>query len=72
MNDNDPEFLKPLYNATVPENSEPGVYVVTVTATDIDTPSVQQPITYKLAQETAGQFVIDKNTGVIKTGKKCC
>lgn len=70
MNDNDPKFLKPLYNATVPENSQPGVYVTTVSATDIDTPLVQSNITYKLSQDAqaAGEFVIDKDTGVIKTG----
>lgn len=69
MNDNDPKFARSVYNATIPEDSVSGVFVAQVTASDRDTPDVQKPITYSLAQETAGYFVIGKETGKIVTGK---
>jgi len=68
VNDNNPRFLKPLYNATIPENSVPGINVIIVSAVDSDSPETQQPITYKLAKEASGYIVIDKFSGIIRTG----
>lgn len=39
-----------------------------VSATDADSPDTQQPITYQLAKEATEYFIIDKDTGYIKTG----
>lgn len=75
MNDNDPIFKVSFYNATIPEDTRDGVFVTEVQATDKDTDAVQESITYKLAQETIGYFVIDTNTGIISTGNcssSCC
>ena len=70
MNDNDPEFERSVYNATIPEDIGNGVFIEQVKAIDKDTASVQQSIKYKLAQEATGYFSIDEDTGKVSTGKK--
>lgn len=67
-NDNDPKFTRTFYNASVPENSPSGIFVLQVEATDLDTPAVQKPITYSIASGAEGYFTIDENLGIVKTG----
>ena len=46
--------------------------VTTVRAIDMDSASVQAPIIYSLEDKVKGQFVINRKTGVITTGKFVC
>ena len=69
-NDNDPVFTRTFYNASIPENSEAGIKILQVHATDKDTSSVQQPIKYSIASGVGDFFSIDPSTGVIKTGNE--
>lgn len=72
MNDLPPVFLQPLYKAVVQEKTKANVAVTTVTASDIDGPSV----TFSLDDRGKGYFKISTrrvgNTkryeGDIKTG----
>ena len=69
-NDNDPKFTKSLYNASIPENIESGVFVLKVYATDLDTDAVQGPITFSIASGVDGCFTIEESVGDIRTGNK--
>ena len=69
-NDEAPVFSKPVYTINVPENGKSGRRVVTVSATDADSPQVQKPIEYSLETKATGYLEIDSKTGVIKTGKE--
>jgi hypothetical protein len=69
-NDNDPQFSRSLYNATIPEDAEPGIFVLRVLATDKDTAAVQSPLSYSIASGVDDYFIIDETQGIIRTGKK--
>uniref|UniRef100_A0A665X169 Cadherin-10 n=1 Tax=Echeneis naucrates TaxID=173247 RepID=A0A665X169_ECHNA len=68
INDNAPKFAKDIYFASVPEMSEVGTSVVTVTATDADdqTYGNSAKLVYSILQ---GQpyFSVDSENGTIKT-----
>ncbi|KAM8882051.1 cadherin-12-like isoform 3-T3 [Synchiropus picturatus] len=68
INDNAPKFAKDIYFASVPEMSDVGTSVVTVTATDADdqTYGNSAKLVYSILQ---GQpyFSVDSENGVIKT-----
>ncbi|XP_072306520.1 cadherin-10a [Eucyclogobius newberryi] len=68
INDNEPRFAKDVYFASVPEMSEVGTSVVTITATDADdqTYGNSAKLVYSILQ---GQpyFSVDSENGTIKT-----
>uniref|UniRef100_A0A7M4FH92 Cadherin-6 n=1 Tax=Crocodylus porosus TaxID=8502 RepID=A0A7M4FH92_CROPO len=68
INDNEPMFTKDVYNASVPEMSDVGTFVVQVTATDADDPTYgnSAKVVYSILQ---GQpyFSVESETGIIKT-----
>ncbi|XP_054840633.1 cadherin-6 isoform X3 [Eublepharis macularius] len=68
INDNEPLFTKDVYNASVPEMSDVGTFVVQVTATDADDPTYGNSarVVYSILQ---GQpyFSVESETGIIKT-----
>ncbi|XP_029955455.1 cadherin-10-like [Salarias fasciatus] len=68
INDNAPKFAKEIYFASVPEMSEVGTSVVTITATDADdqTYGNSAKLVYSILQ---GQpyFAVDSENGTIKT-----
>ncbi|XP_068604150.1 cadherin-10a [Brachionichthys hirsutus] len=68
INDNEPKFAKEIYFASVPEMSEVGTSVVTVTANDADdqTYGNSAKLVYSILQ---GQpyFSVDSENGTIKT-----
>ncbi|KAG5268249.1 hypothetical protein AALO_G00209970 [Alosa alosa] len=68
INDNAPTFTKSVYMASVPEMSDVGTSVITVTATDADDISYGNSarVVYSILQ---GQpyFSVEPNTGVIRT-----
>ena len=63
INDNSPVFNQSIYYANVTENSSPGVYIVTVYATDADRGS-NAAIQYSGHLE---YFSVDSSTGVVTT-----
>ncbi len=63
VNDNSPVFDEETYFANITENSPPGVYVTTVTATDADRGS-NAAVDYSGNLE---EFNVDSTTGVITT-----
>ncbi|XP_024059231.1 cadherin-6 isoform X4 [Terrapene carolina triunguis] len=68
INDNEPMFTKDVYNASVPEMSDVGTFVVQVTATDADDPTYgnSAKVVYSILQ---GQpyFSVESESGIIKT-----
>ncbi|XP_065255643.1 cadherin-6 isoform X4 [Emys orbicularis] len=68
INDNEPMFTKDVYNASVPEMSDVGTFVVQVTATDADDPTYgnSAKVLYSILQ---GQpyFSVESESGIIKT-----
>lgn len=71
INDNEPKFLDEPYEATVPEMSPEGTFVIKVTANDADDPTAgyHTRILYNLVQ---GQpyFSVEPTTGVIRISSK--
>ncbi|XP_057626486.1 cadherin-19 [Chionomys nivalis] len=71
INDNEPKFLDEPYEATVPEMSPEGTFVIKVTANDADDPTTgyHARILYNLVQ---GQpyFSVEPTTGVIRISSK--
>ena len=57
-----PEFTKPAYDASVPEGSPKGTFVTVIHAIDKDDPVVSYDIS-----NSASEFEIESNTGVIRT-----
>ncbi|XP_063062369.1 cadherin-12-like [Engraulis encrasicolus] len=68
INDNEPKFLDGPYTGSVPEMSQVGTYVMTVTATDADDPTygMSARVVYSIIH---GQpyFSVDPKTGDIRT-----
>nr|XP_048299846.1 cadherin-19 [Myodes glareolus] len=71
INDNEPKFLDEPYEATVPEMSPEGTFVIKVTANDADDPTTgyHARILYNIVQ---GQpyFSVEPTTGVIRISSK--
>ena len=57
-----PDFVKPVYNASVPEGSPEGTFVTVIHAVDKDNPSV----TYE-NMNLFTEFEMERDTGVIRT-----
>ena len=66
QNDNDPQFSKNKYSATVNEDAPIGSSVLQVQATDQDY-GENAKVTYSLSNETQWLFRIDNETGVVST-----
>ncbi|CAK6969374.1 cadherin-6-like isoform X2 [Scomber scombrus] len=68
INDNEPQFSKEVYTATVPERSDIGTSVVQVTASDADDSMYgsSAKLVYSISQGHP-YFSVDPNTGVIRT-----
>lgn len=67
LNDNSPKFLSTHYEGEIWENSLPGEYVLTVTATDPDLESAGIVQYLIPTEDQTLPFTIDQNTGVITT-----
>ena len=68
-NDNAPRFSHGVYNATLPENEDPGTVVITLMATDDDM-GVNGNVTYKIDSTSRiilDTFSIAASTGVLTT-----
>lgn len=63
--DSYPDFSRPVYSASVPENSQIGTFVTVIHAIDQDNPSVS----YDLSTSSS-EFQIEAGTGVIRTKRK--
>jgi len=66
INDHEPRFTYPIYNASLPENSPWGTFVVRVSASDPDR-GTNGEMVYILSDDAAGRFHIDPDNGVITT-----
>ena len=66
INDNAPVFTKLQYEGSVKEETAENQPVLTVSATDIDT--TNDPISYSLDERGQRHFIINSNTGQIRTG----
>lgn len=63
-----PVFSKPLYNATLDENSGSGVRIIQVVATDTDHNPSDQSFSFKILDGNAEQsFAIDSTSGWVST-----
>uniref|UniRef100_UPI00358EE7AE cadherin-15 n=1 Tax=Myxine glutinosa TaxID=7769 RepID=UPI00358EE7AE len=73
QNDNRPVFNGTHFFGSVPENSEPGTFVMRLTASDADDPNTfNGALRYRLIDQTPGwtqtdMFTIDEQTGDIRT-----
>lgn len=68
-NDNAPVMEAVIYNATVPEDEYPPLFVSKVSARDRDSGENSQ-VTYHLVDDFSESFVIDSVTGQIETNAK--
>nr|CAG4643690.1 EOG090X0007 [Lepidurus arcticus] len=66
VNDNRPKFTQNLYHAIVPDAAAPGHFVFGASADDPDL-GVNGKIVYQLSGPDADKFVIQRDTGVLKT-----
>ncbi|KAF2362742.1 Cadherin [Trinorchestia longiramus] len=66
-NDNDPQFRKPFYRRSVPENAKVGMTIVTVVADDADK---NRTITYswQIEGNTTSLLLLDEETGEVTVG----
>lgn len=63
--DSYPDFSRPVYSASVPENSQIGTFVTVIHAIDQDNPSVSYDLSI-----SSSEFQIEAGTGVIRTKRK--
>ncbi|KAK9298595.1 hypothetical protein QLX08_008094 [Tetragonisca angustula] len=68
-NDNAPIMEAPIYNATVPEDEYPPLFVSKVSAKDRDS-GENGHVSYHLVNDFAETFIIDSDTGEISTNAK--
>ncbi|XP_078377713.1 protocadherin-like protein [Oculina patagonica] len=61
VDDTNPDFTKPVYDASVPEGSPEGAFVTVIHAIDQDNPSVSYDAS------SSSEFKIEASTGVIRT-----
>ena len=66
-NDNAPVFERHAYSFSMKEETGPGVPLLKVKATDVDTKLVQKPIVYSLDNNGLKYFTIDPESGQIRT-----
>lgn len=68
-NDNDPKFLKPFYKRSITENSQIGLTVVNVLATDVDK---NRTVTYEIegSDDAMKLLYMDEETGEIVVQEK--
>jgi hypothetical protein len=69
VNDRQPIFEKTEYVATIPEDSEPGIVVEQVHATDSDFGSNAE-LTYRIAQGAYDDFSIEPKTGEVRLSRR--
>lgn len=69
-NDNIPQFRNLIYEATIPENSPPGQRVEKVSATDLDSPKIQNDLRYSLDADGQRNFAVDAVSGQITTANQ--
>ena len=65
-NDNPPQFSQSHFTASLQENSDPNSLLASVTATDPDLGD-NSLLRYSLRGEDAGSFLIDGETGEVRT-----
>ncbi len=66
VNDNAPRFKQTSYSANLIENNQPGAFVVHINATDLDA-GKNGHIYYSLEDSMRGLFVLEPETGIIRT-----
>ncbi|XP_071953305.1 cadherin-23-like [Antedon mediterranea] len=71
LNDNIPQFAKTSYEVEIPEDSNNGSYVITITATDED--SITKSITYKLTGTGSDNdcFNVSPYYGIVTVSGEC-
>ena len=69
-NDNVPQFANLIYEASILENSGPGKSVITVSATDADSPNIQNKLQYSLDATGQRYFAINADNGQIITANE--
>lgn len=69
-NDNIPQFHNLIYEAIILENSPPGQRVETVSATDLDSPKIQNDLRYSLDADGQKNFAVDAVSGLITTANQ--
>lgn len=68
INDNTPIFPPTIYETTISEQTPGGTSVITVSATDGDSPTTDNGVVdYTILSGTDGKFVISRTSGVITT-----
>ncbi|XP_033755014.1 LOW QUALITY PROTEIN: cadherin-23-like [Pecten maximus] len=68
INDNTPLFPPAIYETTISESTPGGTSVITVSATDGDSPTTDNGvIDYTVLSGTDGKFIITRTTGLITT-----
>ncbi|XP_053556199.1 protocadherin-23 [Bombina bombina] len=67
VNDEEPQFKEPLYEADILENQEPGAHVIKIEATDADS-GINSVLTFQITSDTGhGLFKINSETGELVT-----
>ncbi|KAJ6636635.1 Cadherin-87A [Pseudolycoriella hygida] len=69
VNNHAPQFLQKSYMASVVENTEVGLSILQVNATDLDT-GVNAEIRYRIQQGSFDDFAINNQTGVVTISRK--
>ncbi|KAG4077206.1 hypothetical protein HA402_016193 [Bradysia odoriphaga] len=69
VNNHAPQFLQSSYMASIAENTDVGVDILRVNATDLDT-GVNAEIRYRIQQGSFDDFSIDNRTGVVTITRK--
>ena len=69
VNDRAPIFEQAEYVATIPEDSEPGIVLEQVHATDADF-GVNAELSYRIAQGAYDDFAIDAETGEVRLSRR--
>ena len=69
VNDRSPIFEKAEYVAAIPEDSEPGIVVEQVHATDADF-GLNAELAYRIAQGAYDDFAIDAKTGEVRLTRR--
>ena len=68
INDNEPRFTESEYITELPESSGSGLSILTVTAVDRDLAENGRVSYHLLGNDVSREVVIDRDTGVIRTG----
>ncbi|XP_050735758.1 cadherin-23-like isoform X6 [Eriocheir sinensis] len=68
-NDHAPQFDRPLYRKTIPEDTPPGTAVTQVFAEDLDGSAVNSKVVFRIQHGAQDKFVMDADTGVISVAQ---